>query len=99
MRVRVPSSDGGTATWAAVQQHYKGHDRVVIVTDEQTRDSYRGGLPSNVPVYVWNVAGYRAGSMPSGSGSTHVFGGLTDAAFRMIPLLESGRDGSWPWVA
>lgn len=90
---------GGTATWAAVQQHFRGHDRVVIVTDEQTRDSYRGGLPSNVPVYVWNVAGYRAGSMPSGSGNTHVFGGLTDAAFRMIPLLESGRDGAWPWVA
>lgn len=95
---------GGTNTWAAVRQHYRGHDRVVIVTDEQSHDSYGrdyhpGGFSKDVPIYVWNLAGYRAGSMPSGSGNNHVFGGLTDAAFRMIPLLESGRDGSWPWVA
>lgn len=95
---------GGTNTWAAVRQHYRGHDRVVIVTDEQSRDSYGreyhpGGFSKDVPIYVWNLAGYRAGMMPSGSGNNHTFGGLTDAAFRMIPLLESGRDGSWPWVA
>lgn len=95
---------GGTNTWAAVHQHYRGHDRVVIVTDEQSHDSYGrefhpGGFSREVPIYVWNLAGYRAGTLPSGSGNNHVFGGLTDAAFRMIPLLESGRDGTWPWVA
>lgn len=95
---------GGTATWAAVRNHYRGHDRVVIVTDEQSHDSYGreyhpGGFSKDVPIYIWNLAGYRVGTMPSGSGNNHVFGGLTDAAFRMIPLLESGRDGSWPWVA
>lgn len=95
---------GGTNTWDAVRRHYRGHDRVVIVTDEQSRDTYGreyhpGGFSKNVPIYVWNLAGYRVGMMPSGSGNNHVFGGLTDAAFRMIPLLESGRDGSWPWVA
>ncbi|MGW1494954.1 hypothetical protein [Streptomyces sp. NPDC002402] len=27
----------------------------------------------------------------------HTFGGLSDAAFRLIPLLESGQDSNWPW--
>ena len=34
-----------------------------------------------------------------GRGNRHVFGGLSDAAFRMVPLLESARDADWPWVA
>ncbi|OMI34922.1 TROVE domain-containing protein [Streptomyces sparsogenes] len=104
----------GTDIPSAVKQHYAGHDRIVIVTDEQTR---RGWLPSNchgqwggmpethiddlvpaeVPVYMWNMAGYRAGAMPSGGGNRHTFGGLTDHAFRVIPLLEAGRDARWPW--
>lgn len=95
---------GGTNTWGAVRQHYRGHSRVVIVTDEQSHDSYGrdyhpGGFGKDVPIYIWNLAGYRTGTMPSGSGNNHVFGGLSDAAFRMIPLLEAGRDGAWPWVA
>ncbi|MBB5120933.1 hypothetical protein AF335_19700 [Streptomyces eurocidicus] len=32
-----------------------------------------------------------------GAADRHTFGGLTDAAFRMVPLLESGRDAHWPW--
>jgi hypothetical protein len=27
----------------------------------------------------------------------HTFGGLTDRGFAMIPLLEAGRDGGWPF--
>ena len=27
----------------------------------------------------------------------HEFGGLTDATFRMIPLLEAGRTADWPF--
>lgn len=33
----------------------------------------------------------------SGVRNRHTFGGLTDAAFRMIPLLEAGRNAAWPW--
>jgi hypothetical protein len=29
----------------------------------------------------------------------HTFGGLTDHAFRMVPLLEAGRDATWPWAS
>ncbi|WP_415954195.1 TROVE domain-containing protein [Streptomyces sp. KLOTTS4A1] len=92
---------GGTDTTAAVRRFYRGHDRVLIVTDEQYTYSAHGDptaqVPADVPVYTWNLAGYRAGHGPSGTPHRHTFGGLTDAAFRMVPLLERGRDADWPW--
>lgn len=94
---------GGTNTTEAVRQHFKKHDRVLIVTDEQAAASYYGDpteqVPAQVPVYTWNLAGYRAGHGPSGKGNRHTFGGLSDAAFRMVPLLEGARDADWPWGA
>ncbi|MFC9623480.1 TROVE domain-containing protein [Streptomyces sp. NPDC056930] len=92
---------GGTNTAEAVRRHYRTHDRVLIVTDEQASFSYAAdataAVPSGVPVYTWNLAGYRVGHAPSGGGNRHTFGGLSDAAFRMVPLLEAGRDADWPW--
>ncbi|MDI3404869.1 TROVE domain-containing protein [Streptomyces cavernicola] len=94
---------GGTDTTAAVRRFYRGHDRVLIVTDEQYTYSRHGDpteqVPADVPVYTWNLAGYRAGHGESGKPNRHTFGGLSDAAFRMVPLLEQGRDADWPWVA
>lgn len=92
---------GGTDTVGAVERHYRRHDRVVIVTDEQAAYTYRGDatarVPDTVPVYTWNLAGYRVGHAPSGHGNRHTFGGLSDAAFRMVPLLEAGASADWPW--
>jgi hypothetical protein len=103
----------GTDIPSAVKQHLKGHDRVVIVTDEQTQPGwlpsncgggYYGGMlptriddlvPRRVPVYMWNMAGYKAGAAPSGEGNRHAFGGLTDAAFRLVALIEAGREARW----
>ena len=95
---------GGTNTAAAVREHYRGHDRVVLVTDKQAWAGRRGeeptrAVPARVPVYTWNLVGYRYGHGPAGSGNRHVFGGLSDAAFRMIPLIENGEQGRWPWEA
>ncbi|MFE9775943.1 TROVE domain-containing protein [Streptomyces sp. NPDC005931] len=94
---------GGTDTTGAVRRHYRRHDRVLIVTDEQYAPSRHGGptelIPADVPVYTWNLAGYRPGHGPSGRANRHTFGGLTDAAFRLVPLIESGRDADWPWAA
>ncbi|MGW7414224.1 TROVE domain-containing protein [Streptomyces sp. NPDC054863] len=93
---------GGTSTATAVRSNYDGHDRVLIVTDEQV--SYGGNrgdvfasVPAHVPTYTWNLEGYAAGHAPSGTPGRHAFGGLTDAAFRMVPLLEAGRSADWPW--
>ncbi|MER5895179.1 TROVE domain-containing protein [Streptomyces sp. NPDC001876] len=92
---------GGTNTAEAVRRHYRKHDRVLIVTDEQASFTHYGdvaeGIPPTVPVYTWNLAGYRIGHGPSGSDNRHTFGGLSDAAFRMVPLLEAGRSADWPW--
>ncbi|MBV9369954.1 MAG: TROVE domain-containing protein [Frankiales bacterium] len=93
---------GGTNTAAAVRRHYAGHDRVVLVTDEQAWAGPHGAnptavVPADVPVYTFNLAGYRYGHGPSGVGNRHTFGGLTDQAFAAIPLLESGRDHTWPF--
>jgi TROVE domain-containing protein len=96
---------GGTDTIGAVRRHYAAHDRVVIVTDEQAmtwgghvgQAQVGARVPAKVPMYTWNLAGYQRGHAPSGSGNRHTFGGLSDAAFRLIPLLERGADAGWPW--
>lgn len=50
---------GGTNTVQAVRKHYRAHDRVLIVTDEQASFTYygdaTGGIPPTVPVYTWNL--------------------------------------------
>lgn len=92
--------NGGTDTPAALRATFRGHDRVVILTDEQANaDStgVSGSIPATVPMYTWNLAGYRTGHAPSGARNRHTFGGLTDQAFRMIPLLEAGVNANWPW--
>lgn len=91
---------GGTDTAAALRQEFHRHDRVVIVTDEQAghdATEVDQSIPQATPLYTWNLAGYQAGHAPSGRGQRHTFGGLTDQAFRMVPLLEAGRDADWPW--
>ncbi|WP_435601324.1 TROVE domain-containing protein [Streptomyces sp. C10-9-1] len=91
---------GGTDTAAALRAEFCGHDRVVIVTDEQASHDHTEvdrSIPQTVPMYTWNLAGYEAGHAPSGRGHRHTFGGLTDHAFRMIPLLETSATGTWPW--
>ena len=68
--VRRFGSLGGTNTAAAVAAHFRRgkHARVVIVTDEQAMGSVSPAniLPEDVPLYTWNLAGYRYGHGPSG---------------------------------
>ncbi|WP_404830856.1 TROVE domain-containing protein [Streptomyces albidocamelliae] len=91
---------GGTDTAAAVRRHYRRHDRVVVVTDEQTHPSCGvdpfAAVPRNIPVYTWNLAGYSYGHTARGR-HRHTFGGLSDAAFRLVPLIECGLGAAWPW--
>ncbi|HEY1178094.1 MAG TPA: TROVE domain-containing protein, partial [Phytomonospora sp.] len=87
-------------TAVAVKRWFDRHDRVVSVTDEQ---AWAGAgadpthaVPADVPVYTWNLAGYRHGLGPAGA-NRHTFGGLSDAAFGMIPLIEAGKRAAWPF--
>lgn len=92
---------GGTHTATALKRHFHGHDRVIVVTDEQAM--HFGGdpgeaIPSSVPMYTWNLVGYRTGHAVSGVRNRNTFGGLSDASFRLVPMLEAGRSTGWPWM-
>ncbi|CRK61220.1 putative ribonucleoprotein-related protein [Alloactinosynnema sp. L-07] len=89
--------NGGTDTTGAIRAHLRGHDRLVIITDEQSRGDVGAAVPAELPFYTWNLAGYEHGHAPSGLGARHTFGGLSDAAFGLIPLLEAGRNAGWPF--
>ena len=94
----------GTDTRGAIGRHYSGHDRVIVITDEQPGYYYwgsRGGdvfsnIPENVPTFTWNLAGYQTGHSEI-KVNRYTFGGLTDKGFQMIPLLEAGLNQGWPW--
>lgn len=91
---------GATYLARAVRTHFNNHDRVVVITDEQYHDGSAGSVvPGNIPVYTFNLAGYQAAGGVSGEGNRHTFGGLTDKAFQLIPMLEAARSQHWPWEA
>ncbi|RJL21131.1 TROVE domain-containing protein [Bailinhaonella thermotolerans] len=98
---RIGEVGHGTDIPGAVRAAYAGHERVVIVSDMQTIGSPGRGVsdlvPAHVPIYGFNLAGYAAGAMPTGSANRHEFGGLSDATWQMMALLESGRNADWPF--
>lgn len=105
---RVGEAGHGTQIAASIQRTYAKHDRVVIFTDMQTmpgRHTWYGmgdvssAVPADVPLYAWNLAGYKASMMPTGSGNRHEFGGFSDSAFSLMQTIEAGRDARWPWEA
>ncbi|WUI03528.1 TROVE domain-containing protein [Spirillospora sp. NBC_00431] len=100
---RIGEVGHGTRIAESVRATYAGHDRVIILSDMQTfgggwAGSVSSAAPKHVPMYAFNLAGYKHGAMPSGSGNRHELGGMSDATFRLIPLLEAGHDAAWPWL-
>lgn len=91
----------GTATTEAVRNHYRGHDRVVILTDEQADTHYgnRGvfsSVSADTMCITFNLAGYKMGHGPTGPKRVTI-GGLSDAAFTLLPALEGRAQGLWPF--
>lgn len=100
------SVGGGTETARAIRETIQPHHRrVILLTDNQTfgGSGYRfgdvdGAAPRNVPIFAVNVCGYRNSAMPVQPGNNRFeLGGLTDAMFTLIPTLEAGEAGRWPW--
>lgn len=50
-----------------------------------------------VPIYTFNVAGYRAAHLPDGEDNNYSFGGFNDSSFKLINLIEKGRSADWPF--
>lgn len=95
---------GGTDTAGTIKNHYnESYTRVIVLTDEQYGYSgyygYGGdpyeAIAKSTPVYTFNLAGYKNGNKTESN--RYTLGGLTDASFRTIPLVEAGKNEQWPW--
>lgn len=96
----------GTYTADAVRNHYKDHDRVIVLTDEQySNGSWYGRaqnadpaslVPDDKMFYTFNLAGYEVAQTAS-SPTRVTLGGLSDSMFKLIPQIEAAREGTWPW--
>jgi hypothetical protein len=91
----------GTRIAESIRATFRGHDRVFVISDMQTMDSgTTSAVPANVPLYGFNLNGYPNTAFPAGAvPNRHEMGGLTDATFRMVPLLEAGQNAAWPWAS
>jgi hypothetical protein len=99
--------NSGTATGQAiayVRQAMPHARRIVILTDEQAFASGYGNVSVERAlagytgkVYTFNLAGYRAAHMETGSHNRHAFTGLNDSGFRTMALLETDTSVKWPW--
>lgn len=93
---------GNTLTAQALHATFDGHDRVLILTDEQAADAHLFGpimaTAGGSRFYTWNLAGYRVAQSEQGMAGSYAFGGLTDTAFRTLELLEGRGHDSWPFV-
>lgn len=100
LRRRVGEVGHGTNIWQSVNNTFNGHDRVFILSDMQTmRDphGYSGLIvPGRVPMYGFNLGGYRPAAFATGPNRVEL-GGLSDATFRLIPMIEAGRNCDWPF--
>jgi TROVE domain len=54
-------------------------------------------VPAHIPMYGFNLVGYTHSAIPAGHGNRHEMGGLTDATFKFLPLIEAGKNAAWPW--
>ena len=104
---RIGEKGHGTAIAKAIKATYKGQDRVIVISDEQTRfegasswsdnGNVSDALPKTTPLYAFNVGGYAQAMMDAGSPNRIQLGGITDATFRLIPTIEASAKGAWPW--
>lgn len=88
----------GTNTWPSVLKAWNTDgpfDRILVFTDMQDHPS-QVSLPADVPIYVWDLRGYRNADIKTGT-NRHLLGGLSDQSFKMISLLEDLNSATWPW--
>jgi len=90
----------GTEIAKSLRATYAGHDRVFVISDMQTfggpRSDVSTAVPESVALYGFNLGGYRVTAIEAGTTNRIELGGLTDATFRMVPLIEAGRRAEWP---
>jgi TROVE domain len=100
---RVGEVGHGTRMVEAIRATFRAdrHRRVVLISDEQAFGSYHGSvaeqIPAHVPLYAFNLGGYRS-SVVAPAANRHQLGGLGDWAFGFIDLIERAQGAvGWPW--
>lgn len=103
---RIGEVGHGTETVAALKASYRGHDRVVIVSDMQAfaypgfgraNVSVSEAIPAQVPMFGVNTTGYAAASIDAARSGRYEIGGFSDKLFSMVGLLSDDRVAAWPW--
>ncbi len=91
----------GHATFGhtAIAAHFdrRRHDRVIMFTDDQQHDAGSVDLSAVPLIYTVDLAGYRPRSLPSGGRGRYTLAGFSDATFALMPVIEAGRNGHWPF--
>lgn len=90
----------GTNLTAAIQGSYVPgkYDRMVVISDMQVMAYGSSLIPTDIPSYFFDLAGYKAAAVQT-RGRVYELGGLTDHTFKLITMLEAGESGKWPWEA
>lgn len=88
----------GTDLAAAIRGSYEPgkYARMVVISDMQVRRYGRSVIPTDIPIHLFNLAGYAA-AIAETKDNVYELGGLTDHTFKMIKMLEAGESGKWPW--
>jgi hypothetical protein len=88
----------GTNLAAAIQGSYEPgkYARMVVISDMQVMGYGRNVIPTDIPCYFYNLAGYAPAAVQT-TVRIYELGGLTDHTFKMITMLEAGESGKWPW--
>jgi hypothetical protein len=84
------ASLGGTNTWAALNESFQNHDRVIILSDGQSSD--RGSLPKGVPVHFFDLTGHSVSFANDNSPNYYAYGGLSDLSFRLFAIMEGATN-------
>jgi hypothetical protein len=107
IRSEVGKVGHGTNIGSA-QPFVAGHKRVIIVSDMQDVAGLTGGrahyyygsglsVPADVVTYSFNLAGNEHGIVDTNKPNRYNLAGFSDAAFRMMAMVEAGKDQKWPF--
>jgi hypothetical protein len=101
---RIGEVGHGTNVPLALAQH-TDHKRVVIFSDMQTLAQFGSGraatlpIPAEVPVISFNTGGYGNTLIRPDATNRIELAGFTDAAFRLLAIMEAGPEGMAELVA
>jgi hypothetical protein len=98
---------GHSTNVGAGMQYLGDHKRLVIFSDMQDvaglarpvyyGTSYGDKIPVGCTAYSFNLAGHEAGIVDTSKPGRYVLAGFSDAAFRMMAMVEAGKDQNWPF--